>query len=61
MLPWQKMAKLMGGRAVAAHVGCCVLCLMCFVFCVVFERPFSYQRGRKLILAKAKWPTFVQS
>jgi hypothetical protein len=57
------MAKLLEGRAVVAHVGCCVFCIvcLCFVFCVVFERPFSYRRGRKLILAEAKWPTFVQS
>jgi hypothetical protein len=59
MLPWQKMAKLLEGRAMAAHFGCCVFCV--FVFHVVFELPFSYRRGRKLILAKAKLPTFMQS
>ncbi len=59
MLSWQKMAKLLEGRAMAAHVDCCVFCV--FLFCVVFERPFSYRRGRKLISATAKLPTFVQS
>ncbi len=39
MLPWQKMAKPLKGRAMAAHVGCCVFCV-----CVVFERPFSYRQ-----------------
>jgi hypothetical protein len=29
-----------------------VVCFVFFVFCVVFERPFSYQHGRKLISAK---------
>ena len=59
MLPWRKMAKPLEGRAMAAHVGCWVFCV--FVFCVVFEWPFSYRRGRKLISAKAKLLTLVQS
>ncbi len=29
-----------------------VVCFVFFVFCVVFEQPFSYRHGRKLILAK---------
>jgi hypothetical protein len=34
MLPWQKMAKPLEGRVVAAHVGCCVFCVfLCFVLC----------------------------
>jgi hypothetical protein len=48
MLPWQKMAKPLEGRAVVADVGCCV------VFCVVFEWPFSHRGVRKLKSAKAK-------
>jgi hypothetical protein len=31
MLPWQKMAKPLEGRVVAAHVGCCVFCVLCYV------------------------------
>jgi hypothetical protein len=31
-----------------------VACFVFFVFYVVFERPFSYRRGRKLKSAKAK-------
>jgi hypothetical protein len=34
MLPWQKMAKPLVGRAVTAHVGCCVFCDLCFVLCL---------------------------
>ncbi len=34
MLPWQKMAKLLEGRAMAAHVGCCVFCVFCALCCV---------------------------
>jgi hypothetical protein len=34
MLPWQKMAKLLEGRAMAAHVGCCVFCVFCVLCCV---------------------------
>jgi hypothetical protein len=49
MLQWHKMAKLLEGKAMAAHVGCCVFCV--FVFCVVFMRPFSYRGGRKLMSA----------
>ncbi len=56
--PWRERAKPLGGRAAAAHVGCCVFCVLCVV---VFERTISYRRGRKLILAKAKWPTFMHS
>ncbi len=29
MLPWWKMAKLLEGRAMGAHVGCCVFCVFC--------------------------------
>jgi hypothetical protein len=41
MLPWQKMAKPLEGRAVAAHVGCCVLCVFCALCCVwaAFKLP----------------------
>ncbi len=41
MLPWQKMAKLLEGRVVAAHVGCCVLCVFCALCCVraAFKLP----------------------
>ncbi len=31
-----------------------VVCFVYFLFCVVFKRPFSYRRGRKLTSAKAK-------
>jgi hypothetical protein len=35
MLPWQKMAKPLEGRVMAAHVGCCVFfCVLCFVLCL---------------------------
>jgi hypothetical protein len=34
MLPWQMMAKLLEGRAVAAYVGCCVFCVFCAFCCV---------------------------
>jgi hypothetical protein len=34
MLPWQKMAKPLEGRAMAAHVGCCLFCVFC-VLCFV--------------------------
>jgi hypothetical protein len=40
---------------------CWLLCVLCFLCFVLFEQPFSYQGGQKLILAKAKLPTFVQS
>ncbi len=33
MLPWWKIAKPLEGRAMAAHVGYCVLCFLCFVLC----------------------------
>jgi hypothetical protein len=34
------------------------VCFVLFVFCVVFEQSFSYQRGRKLISAKCKIANF---
>ena len=34
MLPWQKMAKPLEGRAMVAHVGCCVFCVFCVLCCV---------------------------
>ncbi len=34
ILPWQKMAKLLEGRAMAAHVVCCVFCVFCALCCV---------------------------
>jgi hypothetical protein len=34
MLPWQKMAKPLEGRAMAAHVGCCVFFVFCVLCCV---------------------------
>jgi hypothetical protein len=34
MLPWQKMAKPLEGRAVAAHLGCCVFCVFFALYCV---------------------------
>jgi hypothetical protein len=34
MLPWQKMAKQLEGRAMAAHVGCCVFCVLCVLCCI---------------------------
>jgi hypothetical protein len=35
MLPWGKMAMPPEGRAMAAHVGCCVFCVfLCFVLCL---------------------------
>jgi hypothetical protein len=34
MFPWQKMAKPLDGRAMAAHVGCCVFCVVCVLCCV---------------------------
>ncbi len=57
--PWRERAKPLEGRLAAAHFGW-MLCLS-FVFCVVFEWTFSYRCGRKLISAKAKWPTFLHS
>jgi hypothetical protein len=35
MLPWRE-GKATGSRVAAAHVGCCVCCVLCFVvvFCV---------------------------
>ncbi len=35
MLQWQKMAKPLEGRAVVAHVGCCVFCVFCVLCCVL--------------------------
>jgi hypothetical protein len=34
MLPWQKMAKPLEGRVMAAHVGCCLFCVFCALCCV---------------------------
>ena len=56
--PWRERAKPVEGRTVAAHVGCCVFCVLCVV---VFKQTFSYRHGRKLISTKAKWPTFMHS
>ncbi len=38
MLPWQKLAKPLGGRAAVSHVGCCVFCVV--VFCA---GPYFWQ------------------
>jgi hypothetical protein len=34
MLPWQKIAKPLEGRAMVAHVGCCAFCVFCVLCCV---------------------------
>jgi len=34
--PWRERAKLLEGRAVAAHVGCCVFCVvLCLLVCFI--------------------------
>ena len=33
--PWRERAKLLEGRAAAAHVGCCVFFVLCVVLCCV--------------------------
>ena len=40
-LPMEVKGEAAGGRAVAAHVGCCVFLCLCFVLWC--KRPFSYQ------------------
>jgi hypothetical protein len=41
--------------AVAAHFGCCVLCVVCCVLCVVVvTSPFSYLTGRNVKIGPAK-------
>ncbi len=64
--------KPLEARAVAAHVGCCVLCcvvlccvvlccvVLCCVVCVGLSKC-SYQTSSNMILAKSKWPTFACS
>ncbi len=34
MLSWQKIAKLLKGRAMAGHIGCCLFCVFCALSCV---------------------------
>ena len=38
--PWRERTKLLEGRVVAAHVGCCVFCVV--LCCVVFASVFYY-------------------
>ena len=41
LLGWEPLAKPLWGRVVTAHVAWCVLCVLCFVFCVGSEWSFS--------------------
>ena len=59
--PWRERAKPLGGRAAAAHVGCCMFCIFVLWLWVA---SFSYQRYlicKKLISDQPKWPLFAHS
>ena len=56
-LPMEVKGEAAGGRAVVAHVGCCVLLYVFCVLCCVVSATFSYQRYllcRKLDIKLAK-------